>query len=111
MPSMNWFRAILLGILVVALGVPPAALRAHAQQEGPEKTAPPQSAPLPTPTQQTPTQAPKATPQAQSVITAQTNYLDNRQTLVNLHSQQMTSSVQLIEALGGGWDASQLPMH
>lgn len=83
MPSMNWFRAILLGILVVALGVPPAALRAHAQQEGPEKTAPPQSAPLPTPTQQTPTQAPKATPQAQSVITAQTNLVTLDVTVTN----------------------------
>jgi outer membrane protein TolC len=26
-----------------------------------------------------------------------------------LRLQQLTASVQLIEALGGGWDASQLP--
>ncbi len=44
-----------------------------------------------------------------NVITAQTTLLSNKQTAVNLRIQQMTSSVQLIEALGGGWDASQLP--
>jgi len=35
--------------------------------------------------------------------------LSNRQTLVNLQMQQMTASVQLVEAIGGGWDASQMP--
>jgi NodT family efflux transporter outer membrane factor (OMF) lipoprotein len=44
-----------------------------------------------------------------NVITAQTALLSNEQTTVNLKMEQMTSSVQLIEALGGGWDASQLP--
>jgi NodT family efflux transporter outer membrane factor (OMF) lipoprotein len=44
-----------------------------------------------------------------NVITAQTTLLTNQQTAVTLRQQQMTSSVQLIEALGGGWDASQLP--
>ncbi len=44
-----------------------------------------------------------------NVITAQTTLLSNQQTAVNLRLQQMTSSVQLIEALGGGWNASQLP--
>jgi len=44
-----------------------------------------------------------------NVITAQTSLLTNQQTAVNLRIQQMTASVQLIEALGGGWDASQLP--
>ena len=44
-----------------------------------------------------------------NVITAQTTLLINQQTAVNLRMQQMTSSVQLIEALGGGWDTSQLP--
>jgi NodT family efflux transporter outer membrane factor (OMF) lipoprotein len=43
------------------------------------------------------------------VITAQTALFGNQQTEVTLKMQQMTSSVQLIEALGGGWDASQLP--
>jgi NodT family efflux transporter outer membrane factor (OMF) lipoprotein len=44
-----------------------------------------------------------------NVITAQTTLLSNKQTAVNLRIQQMTSNVQLIEALGGGWDSSQLP--
>jgi NodT family efflux transporter outer membrane factor (OMF) lipoprotein len=44
-----------------------------------------------------------------NVITAQTTLLSNQQTSVNLRMQQMTASAQLVEALGGGWDASQLP--
>jgi NodT family efflux transporter outer membrane factor (OMF) lipoprotein len=44
-----------------------------------------------------------------NVITAQTTLLSNQQTAVNLRMQQMTSSVQLIEALGGSWSSSQLP--
>jgi NodT family efflux transporter outer membrane factor (OMF) lipoprotein len=44
-----------------------------------------------------------------NVITAQTTLLTNQQTAVNLRMQQMTSTIQLIEALGGGWDTSQLP--
>jgi NodT family efflux transporter outer membrane factor (OMF) lipoprotein len=43
------------------------------------------------------------------VVTAQTTLLANRQSLTNLQVQEMTASVQLIEALGGGWDRSQLP--
>jgi outer membrane protein TolC len=33
----------------------------------------------------------------------------NRQTLVNLRTQQMISSVNLVQTIGGGWDASQPP--
>jgi NodT family efflux transporter outer membrane factor (OMF) lipoprotein len=44
-----------------------------------------------------------------NVITAQTSLLSNQQTAVTLRIQQMTASTGLIEALGGGWDASQLP--
>ena len=44
-----------------------------------------------------------------NVITAQTTLLTNQQTAVNLRRDQMTASVQLIEALGGGWDSAQLP--
>jgi NodT family efflux transporter outer membrane factor (OMF) lipoprotein len=44
-----------------------------------------------------------------NVITAQTALLTNEETAVNLRIQQMTASGGLIEALGGGWDASQLP--
>jgi NodT family efflux transporter outer membrane factor (OMF) lipoprotein len=43
------------------------------------------------------------------VITAQTTLLSNQQTAATLRMQQLTDSVQLIEALGGGWDAAQLP--
>jgi NodT family efflux transporter outer membrane factor (OMF) lipoprotein len=42
------------------------------------------------------------------VVTAQTTLLADRQTLATLHTQVMTASVQLIEALGGGWDSTQL---
>jgi NodT family efflux transporter outer membrane factor (OMF) lipoprotein len=44
-----------------------------------------------------------------NVITAQTSLLSNQETAVDLRIQQMTASIGLIEALGGGWDASQLP--
>ena len=43
------------------------------------------------------------------VVTAQTILLSNQQSLAILQVQHMTSSVQLIEALGGGWERSQLP--
>lgn len=43
------------------------------------------------------------------VVTAQTTLLADRQTLATLHTEAMTASVQLIEALGGGWDSTQLP--
>jgi NodT family efflux transporter outer membrane factor (OMF) lipoprotein len=43
------------------------------------------------------------------VVTAQTTLLVNQQSLAVLEVQQMTASVQLIAALGGGWDRSQLP--
>jgi membrane fusion protein, multidrug efflux system len=44
-----------------------------------------------------------------NVISAQTALLSAQQTAVNLRLQQLTASVQLIEALGGGWDVSQVP--
>jgi NodT family efflux transporter outer membrane factor (OMF) lipoprotein len=44
-----------------------------------------------------------------NVIAAQAALLGNRQTYVTLRMQQMTASVQLIEALGGGWDAAKMP--
>jgi len=44
-----------------------------------------------------------------NVVTAQTTLLSDQESLATLHVQEMTSSVQLIEALGGGWDRSQLP--
>jgi NodT family efflux transporter outer membrane factor (OMF) lipoprotein len=44
-----------------------------------------------------------------NVLTAQTALLSNQEIGVNLRIQQMTASGGLIEALGGGWNASQLP--
>ncbi len=44
-----------------------------------------------------------------NVITAQTTLFSNQQTAVNLRTEQIVDSVQLIEALGGGWDSSTLP--
>jgi len=44
-----------------------------------------------------------------NVITAQVSLLTNQQVAMNLSITQMTSSVQLLEALGGGWDLSELP--
>jgi len=43
------------------------------------------------------------------VVTAQTTLLTNQELLANLQVEQMTYSVELIQALGGGWDRSQLP--
>lgn len=44
-----------------------------------------------------------------TVLTAQTTLLADQQQLASLRIQFMTYNVQLIEALGGGWDRSQLP--
>ena len=44
-----------------------------------------------------------------NVITAQTVLLTDQQAAVNFRMQQMVASVQLIKALGGGWDSSQIP--
>lgn len=44
-----------------------------------------------------------------SVLVAQTTLLQNMQALNALQVQEMTSAVALVEALGGGWDRSQLP--
>jgi NodT family efflux transporter outer membrane factor (OMF) lipoprotein len=43
------------------------------------------------------------------VVTEQNSLLAAQQTLAQIEIQRVTSSVQLIEALGGGWDRSQLP--
>jgi outer membrane protein TolC len=44
-----------------------------------------------------------------NVLTAQATLLADQQTLISIKVQEMTSAVALIEALGGGWDRSQLP--
>jgi len=44
-----------------------------------------------------------------NVLTAQTTLLSDQQILNGIQVQEMTAAVALIEALGGGWDRSQLP--
>jgi NodT family efflux transporter outer membrane factor (OMF) lipoprotein len=44
-----------------------------------------------------------------NVLAAQTALLADRQLAVTFRMQEMVASVQLIKALGGGWDASQIP--
>ncbi len=44
-----------------------------------------------------------------NVISAQTTLLSDQQTAVNLRISEMTAAVQLVQALGGGWDTTQLP--
>jgi NodT family efflux transporter outer membrane factor (OMF) lipoprotein len=44
-----------------------------------------------------------------NVISAQTTLLSDQQAQVSLRVSEITASVQLIQALGGGWDATQLP--
>jgi NodT family efflux transporter outer membrane factor (OMF) lipoprotein len=43
------------------------------------------------------------------VTIAQTTLLDDQETLNTLQVEEMMSSVQLVQALGGGWDRTQLP--
>jgi NodT family efflux transporter outer membrane factor (OMF) lipoprotein len=43
------------------------------------------------------------------VLIAETTLLSNQRTLSDLQTRQFAASVQLIRALGGGWDVTQLP--
>ncbi len=43
------------------------------------------------------------------VITAQTTQLANQRTAADITTRQFAASVQLIKALGGGWDTTRLP--
>jgi NodT family efflux transporter outer membrane factor (OMF) lipoprotein len=42
------------------------------------------------------------------VVNAQQNLLNNEQELATIHGQRLVTSVLLVKALGGGWDASSL---
>lgn len=44
-----------------------------------------------------------------NVITTQTIALGDQQTAVTILQRQMTAAVDLVKAIGGGWDASTLP--
>ena len=43
------------------------------------------------------------------VVQLQNTVLADQSTLASLQIEQMTGAISLVEALGGGWDASQLP--
>jgi NodT family efflux transporter outer membrane factor (OMF) lipoprotein len=43
------------------------------------------------------------------VMIAQNTLLSSQETLNSLQVEEMTSAVQLVQALGGGWDRTQLP--
>ena len=43
------------------------------------------------------------------IVLLQTSLLQNQRTVVDILTRRMVASVSLIQALGGGWDASQLP--
>jgi NodT family efflux transporter outer membrane factor (OMF) lipoprotein len=43
------------------------------------------------------------------VLTAESTLLSNQRTLTDLETRQFAATVQLIRALGGGWDVTQLP--
>ena len=43
------------------------------------------------------------------VLIAQTTQLSNQRTQADITTRQFAASVQLIKAIGGGWDTSQLP--
>jgi NodT family efflux transporter outer membrane factor (OMF) lipoprotein len=43
------------------------------------------------------------------VMTAQLTLLSNQQTQVTLRVSEMTAAVELVQALGGGWNATELP--
>jgi outer membrane protein TolC len=43
------------------------------------------------------------------VITAQTVLLTNRRNDIDIERRRISASVLLVKAVGGGWDASQLP--
>ena len=45
------------------------------------------------------------------VITEQTLLLSNQETLLDIILTRLTDTVTLAQALGGGWDTSQLPAH
>jgi outer membrane protein TolC len=43
-----------------------------------------------------------------SVVTTQTAALSNERNVLSLYGNRLVASVQLIAAMGGGWDAGQI---
>ncbi len=46
-----------------------------------------------------------------TVVTAQATLLTNEQDALTIRQDRFLASVDLIQALGGGWDASALPTY
>jgi outer membrane protein TolC len=46
-----------------------------------------------------------------NVVTAQTIALNDEITAIQILGQRMTAAVLLVQALGGGWNASELPSN
>ena len=46
-----------------------------------------------------------------NVITAQTTALNSERTSVSVLGRRLTASVGLVQALGGGWTAAELPQR
>jgi outer membrane protein TolC len=44
-----------------------------------------------------------------TVITAQVTLLQDQETALQVQEQRLVTSVALVQALGGGWETSQLP--
>jgi NodT family efflux transporter outer membrane factor (OMF) lipoprotein len=44
-----------------------------------------------------------------NVLTAQTTLLNAQQSLTSTQVQESTAAIELVQALGGGWDVTQLP--
>lgn len=79
MNSKMWFRAVLVGILLGTLGIPPGSLTAWAkQQEGPQKPSPTQQPATPPPPtgQQQPQQAGQAPPPPPASIAVESNVVN-----------------------------------
>ncbi len=76
MRSQPWIKTILLAALIAALGVPPDALVARAQQQGPQKPPGQQPVPPTPPSGQQQQQQAPATPPPQSQISVETNVVN-----------------------------------
>ena len=98
MLSKMWFRAVLLGILIALLGIPPGALTTLAQQDGPQ-TAPPsqQQGPMTSPAPQNssnqqgqaPPPAPGQPPQA--AIAVESNLVNMDVTVTDQNGDVLTN--------------------
>jgi len=68
MPHKMWLRSLLMGLLILAMGVPPQAWPARAQQDGPQAPAPPAPSEPPKPPSGRPAPPPSQAPLPQAVL-------------------------------------------